>query len=139
MVDIGLSSNPAIEISSGTTKLRPSAAMVTPAAISSLLANMAEGGDELGKRGLTDNTIFVFSSEHGSDLPFGKWTAYDAGVKVALVVRWPNKISPGISSAIVESVDLLPTLMELSLNTVPKGLDGRSFSSLLSGATDTRK
>ena len=150
------SSNPHIPWNRGKTKSYPLASITVPpylrdsprlrAKLSTYLAEVSELDrevglidDELGKRGLTDNTIFVFSSEHGSDLPFGKWTAYDAGVKVALVVRWPNKISPGISSAIVESVDLLPTLMDLSINTVPKGLDGRSFAALLKGATDTHK
>ena len=150
------SSNPHIPWNRGNAKNHPPASITVPpylhdspelrAKLSSYLAEVSELDREVGlideeldKRGLTDNTIFVFSSEHGSDLPFAKWTGYDAGVRVALVVRWPNKISPGISSAIVESVDLLPTLMELSVNEVPTGLDGRSFSSLLSGTGDTHK
>jgi N-sulfoglucosamine sulfohydrolase len=95
--------------------------------------------NELERNGLIDNTIFVFSTEHGSDLPFGKWTAYDAGVRTALVVRWPQAIQPRTVSAIVELVDLLPTLLDLSLNQVPEDLDGRSFADLIRGNKDTHK
>lgn len=95
--------------------------------------------DELKKNGLLDNTIFVFSTEHGSDLPFGKWTAYDTGVRTALVVRWPKAVEPGVASAIVELVDLLPTLLDLSVNQVPEDLDGRSFADVIRGNKDTHK
>ena len=47
----------------------------------------------LAANGQKDNTIFIFTSEHGAGMPFAKFTTYDAGLKVAFIMRWPNKIN----------------------------------------------
>ncbi|HLR32611.1 MAG TPA: sulfatase-like hydrolase/transferase, partial [Fodinibius sp.] len=39
-----------------------------------------------------DNFIFIFSSDHGSQWPFAKWNLYDAGIRVPLIVAWPDHI-----------------------------------------------
>src|SRR5207244_2610081 len=62
---------------------------------------------------LGKNTVFVFSSDHGSQFPFGKWNAYDAGVRTPLIAAWPGQIKPGTrSEAMVSWIDLLPTCLE---------------------------
>lgn len=90
--------------------------------------------------GQEENTIFLFSSEQGSQFPFGKWTCYDLGLRTALIARWPGKIEAGsVAEAMVEYVDVVPTLLEAVGGSVPEGLDGRSFLGVLEGNTDVHK
>ena len=69
--------------------------------------------EEVGK---LDNTLVVFLGEQGPQLPGGKWTCWNYGQSSALVARYPAKIkAKSTSDAIVQYEDILPTLMELSV------------------------
>ena len=79
-----------------------------------------------------ENTVLFFTSDHGSQLPFGKWNLYDAGIRVPLMVAWPGKIKAGTrTDAMVSWVDLLPTLVEIAGGKPPEKIDGRSFAPVL--------
>lgn len=94
----------------------------------------------LEKYGLTDNTLVVFASEQGNSFPFAKWTCYEAGVKSALIARWPGKIKSGSESdAIVEYCDLLPTFIDAAGGKIPKKLDGKSLKPLFLGEKEKVK
>lgn len=88
----------------------------------------------LEKNGFADNTILVFWGDHGWHLgDHGMWckhTNYENAARIPLLVSVPGK-SPAVSDALVETVDLYPTLAELAGLPAPGGLDGRSFASLL--------
>jgi arylsulfatase A-like enzyme len=91
--------------------------------------------DAAGQR---DDTMFIYTSEQGFAFPFGKWTCYDLGLRTAFVVRWPRRVKAGSTAdAMVQYVDVLPTLIEAAGGTAPEGLDGRSFLPVLDGKTDT--
>ena len=78
--------------------------------------------------------IFLFTSDHGGQWPFGKWNLYDYGTRVPLQVRWPGKIKANVrTSAMVSWVDILPTLIDLAGGKVPKDIDGQSFAPVLFG------
>lgn len=100
------------------------------------LGELRQISDErLGK-----NTVFLHTSDHGSQWPFGKWNLYDYGIRVPLIVSWPGKIEAGShSDAMVSTIDLLPTLIVLAGGEVPDGLDGRSFASVLQGKNDSHR
>jgi uncharacterized sulfatase len=90
--------------------------------------------DLMDKAGRRDDTIFVFLTEHGSQLPFSKWTCYETGLHAGAIVRWPGRVKPGTrANAMVQYVDLLPTLLEAAGGAPPKELDGRSFLGVLEG------
>lgn len=92
------------------------------------------------KRILGDNTIFVHTSDHGAQWPFGKWNLYDYGICVPLIISWPGKIERGSKSdAMVSTIDLLPTLLDLVGGNVPKDLDARSFADVLLGKKHTHR
>jgi N-sulfoglucosamine sulfohydrolase len=83
---------------------------------------------------LGPNTLFIEFSDHGAQWPFGKWNLYDAGTRTTLFAKWPGKITPGTrSTALVNLVDLLPTLIDAAGGKVPKEIDGRSFLAVLTG------
>ena len=80
------------------------------------------------KHGVEENTILIFTSEQGSGIPHGKWTCYDVGLHVAFIVRWPGVVKAGsVTDAMVEYVDIVPTLLEAVAVKRLKGLTARAF------------
>lgn len=91
---------------------------------------------EVDRLGLRDNTIVVFWSDHGYHLgENGVWTKmtnFELAVRVPLIVRVPGRTAPGSrSAALVELVDLYPTLAELCGLQLPDYVEGTSFAPLL--------
>lgn len=94
----------------------------------------------LAKQHLRADTLFVFSSDHGAQFPFGKWCLYDEGIRVPLIVARANHIQPGSrTSAMVSWIDLLPTLIDIAGGEAPEGIDGKSFAKVLLGKTDVHR
>lgn len=92
--------------------------------------------DELDRLGLADDTIVVVWGDHGWHLGdqsiWGKHTTFERALRSTLIVRTPNMSSPGTpTSAIVESVDLYPTLTSLCGIDAPSELDGQSIEPVL--------
>ncbi len=101
------------------------------------VGRVVEKIDDLGMR---DNTIIIFYSDNGTHLDItsqtttgpvkgGKAMPTDAGTHVPLIVNWPNRVRVGVSQALVDSVDFLPTLLDIAGQPLPKDhqLDGISF------------
>jgi N-sulfoglucosamine sulfohydrolase len=89
---------------------------------------------DAARKHLGDGTLVLFSGDHGSQFPFGKWNCYDAGLRTPLIAAWPGRIKPGSTSdAMVSWIDLLPTCLEAAGGTPPEKLSGRSFLSVLHG------
>ena len=90
----------------------------------------------LEKLGLADNTILVFSSDHGE--MFGensrvfKMTFYDKAARVPFIIRWPGKIKPGQSlDACLNTPDIMPTLLGLMGLSIPEEVEGMDMSKLI--------
>lgn len=95
--------------------------------------------DAVGKH-LGNDMLFLFSSDHGSQFPFGKWNAYDAGVRTPLIAAWPGHIKPGTKSgAMVSWIDILPTCIETAGGKPPEGLSGKSFLDVLLGEKNSHR
>jgi iduronate 2-sulfatase len=90
--------------------------------------------DALKANGLADHTIVVLWGDHGWHLgDHGMWckhTNYEQAARIPLIVALPGK-NGSVSSALVETADLYPTLAALAGLPAPEGLDGRSFANLL--------
>jgi iduronate 2-sulfatase len=98
--------------------------------------------DTLDATGLADRTIVVLWGDHGWHLgDHGIWckhTNYEQAARIPLVVALPGGRAAA-TAAIVESVDVYPTLCELAGVPVPPKLDGRSFkATLVDPATPAR-
>ncbi|KAA1259852.1 Arylsulfatase [Rubripirellula obstinata] len=93
---------------------------------------------ELTDKHLSKDQLFVFSSDHGAQFPFGKWTLYDEGIRVPLIVAQQGSIEAGSrTDAMVSWVDILPTLIDIGGGEVPENLDGQSFASVIYGDADS--
>lgn len=80
---------------------------------------------------LDENTIFIYSADHGRT---GKFTVYDRGLNVPFVVRWPGVIQPNTrSDVMIHYTDVLPTFMEIAGGQAPNNIDGKSFLEALTG------
>lgn len=91
---------------------------------------------EVDELGLTDDTLVVVWGDHGWHLGdlglFGKHTPYEASMRSALLMRVPGVTPAGQGTrALVESVDIFPTLAELCDVPVDAELAGRSFAEVL--------
>ena len=89
---------------------------------------------------MRDNTLFIYSTDQGANLPFAKWCVYDAGLHVPFIARWPGKVAAGATtSAMVSLADLIPTCMDAAAAKPPADLDGRSFLPVLTGKADKHR
>jgi arylsulfatase A-like enzyme len=97
--------------------------------------------DEIAKDHFgNEEYLFVYTSDHGAQWPFGKWNLYDHGIKVPFIVRWPGRVKANShTSAMVSWIDLFPTLVDLAGGTVPQDIDGKSFLPVLLGNSDAHR
>ena len=77
--------------------------------------------------------------DHGLEIPRAKWFLYDAGIEIALIVRWPNAGLTGGRTCdwLLSNVDFVPTLFELAAVPIPGNVQGRSFANGLHGPSTT--
>ena len=88
--------------------------------------------DALAARQLANDTVVLFMTDNGRPFPRSKTTVYDSGIRTPLLVRWPAGIAPGsVCGALVSSVDIGPTLVELAGAEPAASFQGRSFARLL--------
>jgi arylsulfatase A-like enzyme len=88
----------------------------------------------LDEQGLTDNTILVFTSDHGE--MFGahgrraKYIFYEEAARVPFLMRWPGHIpAKQVSDALLGTPDIMPTLLSLLKLPVPRAVEGVDLSS----------
>jgi N-sulfoglucosamine sulfohydrolase len=88
---------------------------------------------QLEADGLADSTIVIWTTDHGDGLPRAKRDLFDLGIKVPMVIRWPEAFRPegvaanGIDARMVSFVDFAPTLLKLAGVASPKYLQGQDF------------
>ena len=95
--------------------------------------------DYLDENGLRENTLVIFMSDHGEMLgDHGLyWKGayfYEALTHVPLIISWPGHIQCGIrSDALVELMDIAPTLLDLAGMEIPFWMKGKSLKGILTG------
>jgi len=102
--------------------------------------------EALDAAGKADDTVVLFTSDHGDMVAAHGFVyklcscGYDELLRVPLLLRCPGRIDAGAAcDALVTSVDVLPSLLELMGLAAPPGIDGRSFVPLVDGAGGARR
>ena len=96
----------------------------------------------LAETGQRENTVIIFTSDHGEMLGDHGLIQkgcrfYEGLVRVPLIFSWPGHFREGMQSeALVELVDKAPTLLELSGLEIPEWMQGRSLLPILKGEAD---
>jgi len=95
--------------------------------------NVGRLADELDNLGLSENTILVFTSDHGE--MFGaqgrraKNIFYEEAARVPFIVRWPRTLSSGMTpDACLNTPDIMPTLLSLMGLGIPETVEGTDLS-----------
>ena len=93
----------------------------------------------LRENGLASNTIVVFTADHGDLLgsheAFNKQQPFDESIRVPLLLHWPKGFgtSGGLPDALINSEDIMPTLLGLCGVPIPKTVEGLDYSDYLHG------
>lgn len=91
---------------------------------------------ELDQRGVAEDTLVVFTTDHGIAMPRAKCSLYEPGVSTALLLRLPSRAGwhgGRVLDPLVSNIDYLPTLLELVGQPTPVGVQGQSLAPLLDG------
>jgi len=91
--------------------------------------------EALAKSDCADDTIVVFTADHGIPYPGAKWCLRDAGLEIPLIMYRPGTNLAGgkVYKQLLSNVDLLPTLLELCGVKIPENVQGVSFAPILNG------
>ena len=98
--------------------------------------------ETLAANGLAENTIFVFTSDHGdmhgSQGLMRKHVPWDESIRVPFLLRWPAGLGndPRSIPLPLDAPDLMPTLLGLCGITAPATVEGQNFSAVLRGDED---
>lgn len=84
--------------------------------------------DALKRSGHEENTIVIFTTDHGIAFPFMKCNCYDVGIGVTLIIKYTGNPAEGkVSDSMISQIDLYPTLCDMLGLEKPKYLQGNSF------------
>ncbi|NIK75135.1 putative sulfatase [Paenibacillus castaneae] len=98
--------------------------------------------DKLDELGLADNTIVVFTTDHGHffgqhGLQYKGGFHYEDLIKLPFIVRYPGHIPPSVQSSAIQSlVDLAPTFLSFSGLPIPSAMTGVDQSAVWLGKKD---
>lgn len=99
--------------------------------------------DLLRDRGLAENTLVIFSSDHGDYLGDhdALWKALlpcGADMRVPLLVAWPGQVPAGVCPAFASGIDILPTALAAAGLCVPQACPGQNLVALAAGRLTPR-
>tara|TARA_R110000850_G_scaffold195613_1_gene322039 strand:+ start:4633 stop:6108 length:1476 start_codon:yes stop_codon:yes gene_type:complete len=104
------------------------------ASVSYMDAQVGKVLKTLKEEGLEDNTIVIFTSDHGFHLDehefWMKVSLHEESVQVPMMIKVPGK-KPAVTNSFAELLDLYPTLAELAGLDYPKGIQGKSLVPIL--------
>ena len=91
-------------------------------------AQVGEILKELKEDGLLENTIIFWYTDHGGPLPRQKRLLYDSGIKVPMIIRFPNpQQRDQRDDRMISFIDLAPTLLSLTNIQPPQYMQGKAF------------
>lgn len=93
-------------------------------------------GDLLGrlkKSGKEKNTIIIYLGDHGAEFSRGKFSLYEGGLRIPMIIYWPGAGNTGSIPEFVSTIDLVPTILNAAHIPVPPNLPGKPLTPFLKG------
>lgn len=91
----------------------------------------------LKESGLEQETLIIYTTDHGIAFPFMKCNLYDTGIGVSLIIKYKGNQSAGtVKDSLVSHVDIYPTLCDILNIPKPRWLTGNSLIPILNNETD---
>jgi len=97
----------------------------------------------LKEQGLAENTLVIYIGDNGGSTPIyanngplrgSKYTLYEGGIRVPMIVHWPDKYpQTKVLENVVSAMDLYPTILQAAGIEAPSHIDGVDLSPLLNG------
>ncbi len=97
----------------------------------------------LKEQGLAENTLVIYIGDNGGSTPIyanngplrgSKYTLYEGGIRVPMIVNWPDKYPEArVLENVVSAMDLYPTILKTAGIEAPSTIDGIDLSPLLNG------
>ncbi len=89
----------------------------------------------LKEKGLEENTLIIFTSDHGDGAGSHRWAAklnlYEESVKVPFIISWKGEISPRINQTLISGLDVLPTMCDYAGIDISEAFLGKSLRPLI--------
>jgi arylsulfatase A-like enzyme len=98
----------------------------------------------LKRQGLEENTIVVFTSDHGNCLGIhnmiSKNNRYEESMRIPFLIRWPGKVKPRKDDLLFSGLDMCPTLLDLAgfKRDIPDDVDGTSYAAQFTDGSGLR-
>ena len=90
--------------------------------------------DAVNEAGLAENTLILYTTDHGLAFPNMKCSLYDSGIGVALMLAYPGNPTAGTATdSLVSQIDIFPTICELCGLPIPEWVSGKSLCPVLQG------
>ncbi len=90
--------------------------------------------EQLEAAGKAENTLVIFTTDHGAQFSRGKTSSYEGGLRIPLIVRCPGICIEGlVRDELISQVDILPAVTDIVGIACPAGVAGASFVPLLKG------
>ena len=97
--------------------------------------NLAMILNALKRLGLYENTVILYTTDHGVAYPFHKCTLSDNGIGVSLIIRHPEKGHGRVYDHLISHIDVFPTICEILGLKKPDYLEGISFEGIFEDQT----
>lgn len=107
------------------------------AAITGIDENFKRLLEELESQGVLENTIVVLTADHGELMGahglMAKHTWHEESIGVPFILHWPDRLVPGRSDIVMNTVDIMPTLLGMLGLQVPATVEGSNFAPVIFG------
>lgn len=98
----------------------------------------------LEESGQAENTIVIFTADHGEMMGshglMQKNVWYEESFRIPFIIRWPEKLAPGINDLHLSVPDIMPTLLSLMglENQIPEDVEGRNYAKVFTGESNEK-
>ena len=85
------------------------------------------------EKGLEEDTLIIFTTDHGIAFPGAKATLFDPGIGINLIMKGPGIEGGREINSLLSNIDLTPTILDYLNIKIPENIQGKSFLPVIKG------